>query len=446
MKKTLSLLLLLWSGGAVLIADGVPTDGKVVTLDVDAAVALALENNVSLKETQISLKAASRNVRASWNNFLPSIDLATSLVASGEVLTATNASTTMDPWRVEASLGATFSLNAGIAPAVEQTKLAFEAAHISYTTARSDLARGVRQLFFMTLALKENVRIKRENMDLAGKRYQKAQTNFDNGLAPELDVLTARVNWESQKPAYTQAVLDYRTALLDLKETIGLENAADIEPVGSLQTEFRPLNHEKILKRWLDSVPDLQLKRNELQRMETAKAVTVCGNLTPTITLHGSWGTTVNDPWNGASWDAGTFTDAGTIGFSLNFPLDGFIPESKKNIAILEADDAVARTRLEMQQLRTSSVNTANVLFMRLTSYREKIELTALSSELAEKTFALTEESYKSGTSELLAVANAQQELLNARQDYLMARYNYLSTLIDLETFFDKTLEELTEE
>jgi outer membrane protein len=446
MKKTLLLLWLLGFAAASLIADDAPSDAKPMTLDVDAAVTLALENNVSLKATEITLKAASRNVRASWNSFLPSINLATSLTASGEVLTSTAVSPTMSPWRLDASLGATFSLNAGVFPALEQTKLSYEAAHIDYTTARNGLARNVRKLFYNILALKENVFIKKENMDLAGKRYQKARTNFSNGLVPELDMFTARVNWESQKPTYTQAVLDYRVALLNLKEMIGLEGLADIEPVGSLQTDFKTLDSDKIIGRWLDSIPDLQLKRNELRRMELAKSIAVCGNLTPTLTVYGSWGTTVADPWNESAWGAGTLADEGSLGVSLNFPLDGFIPDSRKDVTDQEADDAIARTRLELQQLRTGSVSNANILFMRLESYREKIELTALSSELAEKTFILTEESYKNGTSELLAVANAQQELLNARQDYLVARYNYLSTLIDFESFFDRTLEELTEE
>ncbi|MBN2351237.1 MAG: TolC family protein [Spirochaetales bacterium] len=440
MKRTLLLLWLLGCGWAVLTADDATPGGKSMTLDVDTAVALALTNNISLKETEITLNDASRNVRASWNNFLPSIDLAASLAASGEVLASPEASATADHWRLEVSLGATFSLNAGVVPALEQTKLAYEAAHIGYTTARNGLARNVRKLFFKILALKEDARIKKENMDLAGKRYQKARANFDNGLAPELDVFTARVNWEGRKPAYTQAVLDYRTALLDLKEMIGLEGATNIEPVGSLQTDFLTLDRDKIVARWLDSIPDLRLKRNELRRMETAKDAAVCGNLTPTLTLYGSWGTTVADPWNGASWDAGAF------GVSLTFPLDGFIPDSQKSVAVQKADDAVARARLELQRLRTSSMNTVDVLFMRLEAYREKIELSALNSELAEKTFVLTEETYKSGTSELLAVANAQQELLSARQDYLVAGYNYLSTLIELEAFFDRTLEELTEE
>ena len=83
---------------------------------------------------------------------------------------------------------------------------------------------------------------------------------------------------------------------------------------------------------------------------------------------------------------------------------------------------------------------------MQIESYQEKMELSELSMELAKETYLMAEESYNNGMSELLAVENAQQEMLTAEQNCVTAQYQYLSVLLDLESTLNKSIEDIMEE
>jgi outer membrane protein TolC len=441
MKKIAILLLILWCSMVNLSAD-------IITLDIDTAIEMAVENNLSLKVMEINYHSAKRKVRAVWNNVLPSVNLSTRLTASDQLFTDVQSAGTgtSSPWSFETSIGASLPLNTGLTGTIEQTELDYKTAHINYTTAKNELKRNIKKQFFYILALKEDIRLKKENIDLAQKRYIKAQSNFNNGLVPKLEVFSARVSYENQKPAYTQAKLDYQTQCLNFKKLIGLESTGDIELVGTLNIDFYTFDRDLIIRKWLNEIPNLQLKMNEIKQLEMNKAIAISSNLSPTLTLSGSWGTNIIDPFNSDSWHSGNWMDNVAFGISLSLPCDGFIPDSKKSMVIQEADDALLKARIELQELRLNIVNTISILLMQLETYREKIELSQLNTELAQQTYQMIEKSYKNGTSELLDVENAQQKLLSAHQDLLMAQYQYLSGLIDLESTLGKSLKDITKE
>ena len=283
-------------------------------------------------------------------------------------------------------------------------------------------------------------------MDLAEKRYFQTQSKFDNGLASQLELFSSRVAYENQKPGYTQAKLDYETSLLDFKQLLGLENTVEIELEGSINVVSYDLDPEELINKWMNEASDLKLKLLEIEQLELNRSITVRGNMTPTLSLSGEWGMSLNDPFNSGSWQNNEWSDNLSFGFSLSLPLDGYIPRSKRNIAVQESDDAIEKSRIEYDELRLKTMNKIYETVMELESYKEKMDLSELSMELAGETYLMAEESYNNGMSELLDVENAQKEMLSAEQNYVTAQYQYLSVIIDLESTLNISIEDILED
>jgi outer membrane protein TolC len=427
-----------------LLLNPVFVPAETVQLDLENAVKIALENNSSLKITKINYDSAERNLESLWNRFLPSVNLSTGLTANGHIISEPLIET--DPWTLSTSLEANLSLNTDLISTIKQSKLNYEAARISFSTQKNELTWKIKKLFYYIITLKENIRLKELNLELARKRYIQTQSKFDNGLASKLELFTSRVTYENQKPGLTQSQLDYETSLLDFKQLLGLESSTGLELEGTIEVVSYNFEPDELIGRWMNGSSDLRLKLLEIDQLELSRSITVRGNLTPTLSIFSNWGLSLNDPFNSESWGTDQWSDNFRFGFSLSLPLDGYIPKSKRNLAIRSVDDAIETARIQYEELRLNTMNTIYQIIMELESYREKMELSELSMELARETYLMAEESYNNGLSELLDVENAQKEMLSSEQNFVTAQYQYLSVLIDLESTLDISLEDILEE
>jgi outer membrane protein TolC len=435
MKKIIILLMLFNS--LIISAD-------TVQLDLENAVRIGLENNSSLQIIEINYNAAERSLESAWNEFLPSLNLSTGLTASGQIISEPVIET--DPWTWNSSIGASLSLNTEVISDIKQKKLIYQSAQMNFNTQKNRLTWSIKKLFYYIITLKENIRLKEINLELARKRYVQTQSKFDNGLASRLELFSSRVTYENQKPGYTQAKLDYETALLDFKQLLGLESTLEIELVGTIDVVSYEFEPDDLINRFINEASELKLKLLEIEQLELSRSMAVRGNLTPTLSIFSEWGLNLNDPFNSESWKNDEWSDNLRFGFSFSLPLDGYIPRSKRNIAIQEVEDIIEKSRIEYEELRLNTINTIYQIVMELESYREKMELSELSMELAKETYLMAEESYNNGMSELLDVENAQKEMLSAEQNFITAQYQYLSVLIDLESTLDISLEDIQEE
>ena len=127
----------------------------------------------------------------------------------------------------------------------------------------------------------------------------------------------------------------------------------------------------------------------------------------------------------------------------VSLPLNGFIPGSSENLDIRDAERSIEQARLSLKDAIEGAEQDIRSLLMELDGYRENMEITGLSVELAGKTYEMTEEAYRLGTREILDVEDAQNKLLAANQDLLSSRYNYLSGLLDLEYALNASLDEI---
>jgi outer membrane protein TolC len=410
--------------------------GETINLTADAAVALALENNLSLQSESLSLSIKERTKETAWNAFVPEIsagggmNYSQLLLSDPDPLYVQNDKT----WTVSGSLSANLRLNAGVGTGIKQYQIDYEAGLLSYEDARKKINRDVRNKYFNIITMDANLKLKQMDITLAQKRYEQARENYKNGLISELDMLKAQVTVENTKPEYNSLLTSYRSALMNFKLVLGIPGTVELAMTEGLDmiTLYR-LDADALIDRYSAKRMDVLQINKSIESLKNKRKLQSQSERTPGLTLSSSWGTRVPDGLNGDNWKQEVWQDSATIGLNLSIPLDGYIPGSSTDVTLENLDKEIQKLVLQRQQIYDFAEIEIRSLVMTLQNSIDTIDTYTLNVDLAKKSFDLTTEAYNLGTRELLDVETAQSELMSASQNVLREKYNYKTKLLDLE-------------
>jgi outer membrane protein TolC len=398
-------------------------------LSPEAAVELAVKNNLGLDSSRVDTGTRKRKADTAWNVFVPTVDLAGNLTRSNADVSP------LPQWGLSGSLSVSLTINFALFEAMKNLRLDYEAGLVSYEKARALLERDVRKSYYQMLLLRENIALLRESFATAQRRVEMARANYEAGLVPELTWLQARVAMENLKPTIDEAENGLRVSMANFAMNLGLpyDTQFDLIPVGE-ELEFASPDTAALIAKAASGRP-IQEIRQQILVMESGRKAQIYRMYTPSLQL--AWNADPafqGDPWKD-SWvmrdgwrqRAGMFRV--TIGFSLSNLLP-FSPEaqSRKNL-----EDGLKSLNISLAQaVRGAELEIYNTL-LQLEKARITVEAQELTADLAERTYRLTEEAYRAGLNELLEVQNAELELRKARIGVLEQRFNYLTGLLDLE-------------
>lgn len=414
-----------------------------LVIDIEKAVELAVQNNLTLKSSDLDVVISRRLKNTVWNSLVPTISVNADLRNTRELFFGTSPShgTFLTP-----SLKFQLSLNASLGSAMNIAKINYETNLIKQETVRAQLERDVRKAFYGLITSRTNLELLQKNIDTAQKRYDQSMANYENGLIPELNVLRAQVTAENMKPGYHAAETHYRNSLMLFKLLLGVDRNREVEIQGSLDVTPQNYDSEELIQLHISSRLDIRSQNKALEFQKANKEVTFHMERTPTLILGTEWNTTITDPFSGGSWDTDQWLDTASFSLTLGIPLDGWIPGSKTSVKLKNAEDEIAKIQTSLEGLiRNAEIEIAN-LVMILNNSRMALETYGLNVALAQKAYDMTAEAYNLGTQEFLEVESAQNELFKAEQEVLTEKYNHLSALLDLAYAVNTPLDEIKKE
>ncbi len=430
MKQLLIILMITLTAGAF---------AQTIDLTAEKAVALALENNLSLRSESLNTGIKERIKDKAWNAFLPDISAGGGLNYSQHLLSDPQPMFDSNPyynkkWSVSASLSAALQLNAGVGTGIRQYKIDYEAGMLSYEDARKKISRDVRKQYFNLITMAANLELKELDISLAQKRYEQARENYNNGLISELEMLQSQVSMENNKPEYNSLQTQYKNALMNFKLILGIPGSTELKmDEGMDDMVMYVLNADELISTYLANRMDVQKINKQIESLKNTRTLQSQSKKTPWLALSAGWGTNVPDGLKGDNWDRDVWNDSATLGISLTIPLDGYIPGSSTDVDLKNMDDQIRQLELQRQQVFDYAEIEIRNLVMALQNSIDTIETYTLNVELARKSFNLTTEAYNLGTRELLDVETAQSALLSASQTVLYEKINYITRLLDLE-------------
>ncbi len=386
-----------------------------IAITADSAVEMALERNVSAERGKIAFEALKRASDTSWNFALPKV------TASGAVRRGTVSETNT----YSMSLGASLSVSPSIVQAIEKTRLDYESGAITRESALRDVERSARKAFYGILYEREYVTMLEGSVETARRQYDQVLAKQRSGLVPEVDALSARVSLERLKPTLEAA----RTALLgdmaNFKRLLGIGQDETVSLSGSLA--------DALVDESIDlsgvapmSAAVAKLEKN-LEIARATKSVTKSSYLLPTLSLAYSYNPTKVDV-PGGKWE-----DAGYVSASVSLALDGYLPFSSAANAIAAASDSVRDAELALADGRVKDAIERDSIVREIERSLSSLQAHRLSVELAERTYSLTNEAYRSGTRDILMLQDAADSLNEARTNLMKEEYALISAVLDLE-------------
>jgi outer membrane protein TolC len=399
-----------------------------ITLDVDTAVSLALQNNLGLQTDRIDLAIKERTKQTAWNEFLPSIDAGTGVtrsVVNQDVSTPVSGST---PWSMSASIRTSLPLSLSGRYSVQDAKLAFDEESISLEDAEKQLVRDVKKGFFNLLLLTEKIRLTEQNIATAQKRYDQAKTSYEYGLESELTLLGALVTLENLKPDLEKIRVTREIADMEFKQMLGFDRESEITVAGSIEPVIRNFNVEDLIEEYLSTRPDIAAILKDIEVLEIQKKITRLDVYTPLLSL--SYSYVARLPFQSG---AATVDGISTFGISLSYPLDGLIPGSSDNVDLKDMDDSIKKAQIELAEAMQLAEIEIESTVLGLDNSSKTLRALEQNVILAQKVYDLTEKEYSAGEGELLEVEDAFDDLQKAKLGVLEEKYNYISGLFDLE-------------
>jgi len=424
---------------------------ETLRISPNQAVDMAIKNNLSLESARVSSSSKKRASDLSWNQFVPGVTVAGSLMRDNEPSIVSGLAPVDIPglpvqgvvpysveapqWQAAGSIQASLTLSAAMFSNIKRLRLDYQTGMIGYGKAKAQLERDVRKAYNNMLLLQENISLLKENFEAAGRRVSMAQANYRSGLAPELTLLQAQVARENMKPLIDQAENGLRLSRAQFAMFLGLpyDTPFELEPVKS-ETDFISFNVQELISKAASGRPDIQELRYSILLLQSARK-TQFNSLLPALTL--SWNMVpafLGDPMKDNLSDKDKWKDqGGRFTVSLGLRLNSLFPFSADFQGVKNMDDQIVGANIGLaQMIRGTEIEIYNTV-LALEKTRTSVEAQTQTIRLAERSYRLSEQAYRAGLQDLLQVRNAELDLKQARVSMLEQQFNYLNGLLDLE-------------
>ena len=439
-KKVRSTILFILATSLLMSATA---ESKKVT--IDEAVSLAMENNIQLSSTAIDVRMKKRDKDFAWNVFIPNVQATGTLARTN--MSEMSVPSPMpglppivvtleekDRWSAMGNLSIGLNLNAALFEGLKATRQGYEAGQISYEQARKQTEQNIRKSFYGILLQEGSLKISKEKLATSEERMKQTQTNFKNGLVPELSYLQTLLAVETQKPSLMEAELNIAQQRNMFAFLLGLPVGTEIELSGEINPTISSFNADELVNQHLGHRHDIALLQKNIDLMNTQLRATKLQLYTPSLSLNQSFSpklSAIDDNWlKTDNWD----DKSGAFSLTLAFNLTNILPFSSMGQKLESQKESLRKLDLTRQQAVYSAELEIRNLVKKLEKSSTSITAMELNVTIAAKAWRLTEQGYKAGTIEYLDLKDAENTLMQARLGVLSEKFTYISNLLDLET------------
>ena len=393
----------------------------------------ALENNLTVKQGEISLLQQEIQLNTAKNNRLPSVSgSASESVNFGRGLTSDNTYTTgSTTTNTSFSIGAGMNLFDGFSTpnniALQQLNL--EAATADLERIRDDIRVAVAQAYVQVLYDYEILDVARQQAELDETQVQRLESLVANGKASAADLSAQRATRAQSEVTVVQAENSLKNALLDLAQLLELPSA---EGFSIVRPEVTVDDHliaspEDIYADAVERRPGVLAEKLRLDGMEKSLKAAKAGYY-PTLSLSGGVGTSFYTTSNSlypqdTFWKQISHNFSPYVGLSLSIPVfDRFATRNAVRSARLNQESQ----RIQLEKTRQSLYKEIQQAHANALSAQAKFHASAEAATAAEDSFALTQARYENGKASITEFNEARTRLSKARSDRVQAACEYL--------------------
>ena len=393
-----------------------------MSLGLDEAVRLALENNLNLKKSEIDLAASGYSAKHLWSEIFPTISANTSIGYTSPLVSGDGFVYDDSGKRYTFGFGVSLGLNAGTPYLLKSIKLAHQSNLLKYEDACNQLSIQVTKKFYALVAENNNLVLLEEILNLAQRQYERSEVSFRNGLVGELSLTQSRLALENARYSLSAASIAHANNIGEFLAMLGMASDAKTVLLGDISILKIDADAEALIRQHLAGRPDIVSASSEIERLEYARKQSVLQSRAPSLNLSVEWNTAIIDP----------YTDSLSGTMRLNIPIDSWIPGTAKDQSIGRAKDSVEKAKLDLTMTEDAAKTQIRSLAALLRNSWDSITIARLSLAAAERSYELTELGFNNGIVESLVLEDARNGMANARQRLLQSELSYFNMILDL--------------
>lgn len=408
---------------------------QTVDLNLQKAIEIALAENPTIKIADKDIRLKEIADKEAWQSLLPtvssqlalqhSIKVAAIKTPNGEFKMGKDGTTT-------ATGGITLSLPIYAPTVYQNMKLTKDDILLAQEKARSSrlsLVNQVTKAYYAALLAKDSRNVIQRSYDVSKENFDVVDKKFQVGKVSEYDKISAEVQMRSMNSSVTSAQTGLELAILQLKVLMGINTDFDIVINDSLKAYEKSVtlaNTESNTNEIENNSSLRQIDMNMGLLKRTDKILRT--NFLPTIGMQisGMYQSYSNDDWNVFGYK---YSPSSTLSISVNIPIF-----TASNWTKLKS------SKIKMEQLSDTRVNTVRQLNMAAQSYRKnmltsisKLESDRQAVMQADKAVSISAKRYDVGKGTILELNQSETALTQAELTYHQSIFDFLTNKADLD-------------
>jgi outer membrane protein len=414
-------------------------EAKVWTLQ--ECVNYALENNISIKQSELDKNIAIQDVKAAKWNFAPNLNAnASHNYNFGSSITASGARASADFQSNNFGLNSSVNLFNGFANihTLKQSKIGVEAQEAALEKMRNDISLNVVNGYLQVLFAKEQVKVAQSQVEISEKQVARIEELVNAGSLAEGDLFNVKSNLATDQQSLVVAQNTQTMAALRLAQLLQLKEAGiDVQDVNVEVTDQAILSNDvmEIYNKANTTFPEI--KQAELNIESAKQSVKISkASFYPSLSLNMGM-STVYQHRQGMT-DFITFSDqldqnmGKSVGLSLNVPIFNRY-QFRTNVNKSKINYLRTEYLLEGEQLRLRE--TIQTAYTDAKAASKSYEASKISVEAQTKAFNYADERYKAGAINSFDFNQTKNNLLNAQSQLIRSKYDFVFKLKVLEFY-----------
>jgi outer membrane protein len=402
----------------------------------------ALENNISIKQSELDLKSAQYDKRDAIGNFIPSLNGSASYSAN----TGANINPVTNQFENEVFTSFTTGFNSSITlfdglrniRQLQRAKLAQLATQYQLDKMKDDISLAVANAYLNVLLNKANLSSLQSQNEVSKEQLKRTEDLVEGGVLPKGDLLEIKANMANEKQQIAIARNTVKIALINLAQLLLVKDYENFQIVDEgyelVSNEVANQPVESIIASAEENRPELKIAEQNLAIAQKDVQISR-GAYYPTLTAFFGYNTRYSDnDFFERSFTTQLYQNDGIgYGVRLNVPiLNGLA--TRNNVARSKINLERRKYLLEQAKLDLeSNVYQAHVDAQGALEAYEAAQEVVKSQELA---FDYAQQRYDVGLTNGFDFTQAKQRLDNAIIELNRAKYDYIFKLKVLELYF----------
>ncbi|MBF4494715.1 TolC family protein [Flavobacterium sp. JLP] len=440
---------------AILFGFGLSAQAQTKQWTLEESVRYALENNITIKLSELDVKNADIDKKDAFGNYLPSVNGNAShswnIGLNQDVTTGLLRNQTTQYSSVGLSAGVDIYKGLQIQNTYRRAKLSIIASQYQLLKMQEDISLNVANAFLQILSYKEELKVKKEQLSIDEKRLKRSEEMVNAGTIPRGDLYDLKATIATDQQAITVSENNLLISKLSLAQLLQLKEFADFDVVDDTnakdENNIMAQTPTEIYNKAKETRTELKLAQTNLEIAEKNVAIAK-GAYQPTLSGFYGFNTRASYSDKVIGVDANgdpilggpdpvfqQFSDnkGHNFGFQLNVPIfNGFAVRNnvERNKVSLE------KSKIDLEQKSLDLQRNVYTAFTNAKGALNTYESSTVTLEARQQAYNYAKEKYDVGLMNSFDFTQAQTLLTNAQSDVIRTKYDYMFKIKILEFYF----------